>query len=288
MKAVCVTFAWGKYKNWKILYNNCINSFKKWHPDIELKVIEEELTECTNYIGSMHRIKHVKMLFDEGYTKVIMIGLDTFTCARWDEIIEDTSTPLILTLGGPYCLDQDVKYRSIFLPYHNWYENTALNADLICYNSKWAVEEIEKVVVKSKRHDNYAIDYYSNEINPGVCKILNFPYMFSPFVYNCRASWPGVLGGSCIQDNGTLTWGIDGPVIGAFPPTMVWKPIGDKLYNHIGKHIKAFNFDKNMDNTKIPIYFNDETVKWMKEKCDIDLTLQNIESWTKDELVNRP
>ena len=277
MKIVCVTFAWGKYRTWDVLYKNCIASFKKWHPDIEMRVVTDDEVPLTDFSGpsvAMVRWKYTKDLFDEGYTKVIVIGLDTFACARWDEILEDNTTPLLATLGGPYCTDPDIKLKSIFLPQHNWYENMTINSDLTCYNTKEVIYDLEKIVMKYQRTDNHAIDLYVNELNPNACRVVDWPYAFSRFVYNGRAGWFGCLAPDhCTNEDGTIRWGIGGPVIGQFSPTTRYKPIGDKLYNHVGKHIKALAFDKTYNKNDLSTYLNEETVQWFKEHCDVDMTL---------------
>lgn len=278
MKTVCVTFAWGKYREWKVLYDNCINSFKKWHPGIEMRIITDadydgDIATLDGYTGSLWRFQVCSKLFDEGYTKVIMIGLDTFAISRWDEMLDDNTTPLLGVLGGPFCLDADIKLQELFLPRHNWYENMTICADLTCYNCKWVIEELIQILHKYKRHDNHAIDLYANELNPRACKIVDWPYAFSPYVYYCRASWFGILGGECINSDGTIRWGIGGPTIGKFSPTIRFLPIEDKLYNHVGKHVKAFAFDKSMTKDRMHHYLNDETIKWLKESSDIDMFL---------------
>lgn len=274
-KIVCVTFAWGKYKQWKLLYDNFINSFKKWHPDIELKVIDGDGHDLSNWHKiSMFRFTTCRNLFDEGYTKVILSGLDTFACARWDDLINDNETPVLTTSGGPYAFDaKGIKLRHIFLPTHGWYEHMFIGADLTCYNSKEALDDLIKVQETHQIHDNHALTLYVNEINLR-CKSVDFPYIFSPFVYNGLCGYPGCIAETmCVTDDGELKFGFDGPVIGKFSPTTRFKPIGDKLYNHIGKQIKALCFDKNFNRNDIYSYLNQETIDWLKEYCDIDLTL---------------
>ena len=279
-KVVCITFAWGKYKEWKLLYDNFINSFKKWHPDIELKIIgNDEYDGDVSELSDLHkmslfRFRTCRKLFDEGYTKVILSGLDTFTCARWDELLNDNQTPVLTTSGGPFAFDSDnIKLRHIFLPRHGWYEHMFIGADLTCYNSKEALDDLIAIENKYKIHDNHALTLYVNEINTQ-CKSVDFPYIFSPFVYNGLCGYPGCIAETaCINKDGELKFGFDGPVIGKFSPTTRFLPIGDKQYNHIGKHIKALCFDKNYNRENIHSYSNKETIAWLKEYCDIDLTL---------------
>lgn len=280
-RPICVTFAWGTYRSWDLLYKNCLESFKKWHPDIEVRVFgDEDYEGDTNiFINDVHaaslwRFKTCRKMFDEGYTKVILMGLDMFTCARWTEFLEDNTSPVIATLSGPYLFDSDtVKHHHVFLPAHGWFENKFVGCDLTCYNSKNALDDLIRVQEKYKKHDNHSLNVYVNEINPA-CRVVDYPYMFSTFVYNGLASWPGCLGQSdCVTEDGSLRWGMDGPVIGKFSPTTRYLPVDDKLYNHIGKHIKAISYDKSVKKDKMNHYLNKETIDWLKTHCNIDVYL---------------
>lgn len=279
MSIICITFAWGKYRTWDMLYKNCLESFKKWHPDIELRVFGDEdytggdIEKIDGHAASMWRFTECRKLFDQGYTKVIMFGLDTFTCARWDELLNDNVTPVITTLSGPYAFSADkIQMNHVFLKHHGWYEHMYIGSDLVCYNSKTALDELISLQNHNKIHDQYTLNLYVNAKN---YRAADFPYIFSPFVYQGLASWPGCLAQTdCVLEDGSLRWGMDGPIIGAFSPTTRYKPIGDKLYNHIGKHIKAFNFDKSFNRKNIHTYLNEETIQWLKEYSGIDMRLQ--------------
>lgn len=277
-RVICITFAWGSYRTWDLLYKNCTQSFKKWHPDIEMRIFGDEdydgdLSNLNDgHNASIWRYQTVIKMFNEGYTKVILVGLDTFTCSRWDELLEDNVSPVVATLSGPFLFDsQNVNHRHVFLPKHGWFENMFVGSDLVCYNSKKAVEDLLDIQQKFKKHDNHSLNVYVNEVNHN-CRVVDFPYMFSQCVYQGLTGWPGLLAPTdCINQNGELRWGFDGPVIGKFSPTTRFLPIDGKLYNHIGKHIKAFSFDKKITKDRMEQYLNKETVHWLKEYCDIDM-----------------
>jgi hypothetical protein len=280
MKVVAITFAWGKYRTWDMLYKNCTESFKKWHPDIELRIIGDEsydgdVSTLDGHTSSIWRFKECRKLFDEGYTKVIMLGLDTFTCARWDEFLNDDTTSVLTTLSGPYMFGvEGVNMQYVLYQKHGWYENKYIGADLVCYNSSEAVDKLIEIQEKYKIHDQHAINYYINEVEPK-CNPVDYPYIFSTFVYQGLASWPGQLAQTdCVLPDGSLRFGHDGKIIGAFSPTTCYKPIGDKLYNHIGKHIKAFNFDKSFNRHNIYTYMNNETINWLKTYSNINLRIK--------------
>ncbi len=275
-KPVCVTFALNGYEK-KSIYTNCINSWKKFHPDIELIVVRDEDIEhqidfSSTCEFSIVRLEFCKKMFDKGYTKVFMIGLDVFCTSRWDEFINDNDTPLLATLGGCFCLNPDTKLQQVFMPRQNWYENMTIVSDLTCFTKKFVLVDLLEIIKKYKYHDNDAIDIYTNELSPQNCKVVDFPYFIKDFVYGFKSN--GLLGSKCVNEDGTIKWGCDGPNIGKFSPSTRWLPIGDKLYNHVGKHVKALFYeyrDTTPDN--VNNYYNQETIDWLKEYCDIDLYL---------------
>lgn len=275
-KPCCVVFALRHYKMWDIIYKNCINSWKRFHPDIEMIVVhDDDITETIDWSSpcdlSIIRLKYCRNMFEKGYTKVFMIGLDVFCTSRWDEFINDNETPLLAVLGGCYCINPEIKFNYLLMPQHNWYENMSIVSDLTCFNKKFVLDDLLSIMQKYKQHDNHAIDIYVNELKPENCRVVDFPYFIKDFVYGFKSV--GLLGGGCVNKDGTIKWGFDGPVIGKFSPTTRWLPIDDKLYNHVGKNVKALFFDKETTRDNKHIYYNKETLDWFKIYCDIDLDL---------------
>jgi hypothetical protein len=282
VKAVCVTLALRHYKNWEILYKNCVNSWKRFHPDIEHKIVyDEDVGEWSDvYDLANIRLKYCRDMFDKGYDKVFMTGLDVFCTARWDEFLNDNETPLLATSGACYCLNPDIQWRSVFSARHNLYENSTICCDLTCFNKKFVIDDVLALMERFHLHDNDGIDLYVNQANPSNCKVVDFPYYSSEFMYG----WKGhrVLGAGCVKEDGSVTWGCDGPRVGIFSPTTRWMCIDDKLYNTEGKYVKSLFFAKNITPENVHHHYNKETIEWLKNVCDIDLKLPSLIDFHND------
>jgi hypothetical protein len=266
-KVVCVIYMDDKYRAARPFYaENSVASFKKWHPDIELDVVGGGIID--NDIA-LSRIGICKQKFDDGYTKVIMLGADTITCHRMDEFLDDDTTPFLATSDSKMPLAYKFNLEHFFSPKHGVFEWAVINSDVSCFNNKEVIEEIIKYIdTKNEWHDQAAMNYVYTQ-RKDLVKIIDFPYEFTRVVYNVRGR--GGLGSDCIRD-GKMFFGFDGPQIGEFTPIRVWKPIGDKLYNHDGKHVKAFHFCfHNNDDAKK--WFNEETVNFFINHCNCNWDL---------------
>jgi hypothetical protein len=160
--------------------------------------------------------------------------------------------------------------KPFFMPHHGVFEWPTINNEIACVNDPTIVNDMEKWCHQRKCHEQEAMNYIYF-LTPERIKIVDFPYEFSRVVYNNRAK--GWLGSECVK-SGKFHFGLDGPQIGEFSPIYVWKPIGDKLYNQDGKHVKAFHFctqKQGEDPTKE--WFNDETVKFFVEHCACEWNL---------------
>lgn len=273
MKTVAFFIICGVYKNYKFFSENSVNSFKKWHPDIDDVVIvdDEMISECKSSNYAINVLEIAIKMFEKGYTKVIEINADTITCAHFDELLDDTVTPVLATLdfpmdpsGYPY---EVTKYM---FPQNN-FECKNVNAGIICFNNVESVYEMLKITqtVPGIENEQYALQYYMDK-NPEKVKVVDFPYTFSPFVYNCRGH--GTIGTNCIR-NGKLYFGCDGPMIADISPIKLYRPFGDKLYNHLGKHVKMFHFVTR--DPDIKEWFNEETIHFFINHCSCDWTLTN-------------
>ena len=117
-KVCCIVPIFGRYAQNRPFYcKNSVNSFKKWHPDIELKILDDEYMKQipgNNFSEKFlnfgrDKFMYIKKLFvEQGYTKVIVIGADTITCARFDEFLNDNSTPMLATLDHKMAWDIDL------------------------------------------------------------------------------------------------------------------------------------------------------------------------------------
>lgn len=268
-RTCCVFIIYGAYKEKYHFFNhNSVESFKKWHPDIDVFVVEDE------YPGEPYTTKYIKShmkFFDKGYERVIALNADTITCSRLDEFLnDDDPTPILASLDFPM---NPVSYkkqgtRTYQLP-HNNIECLNVNAGVACYNSKYALEQMLEQSPHFENEQNI-LQYFVNE-RQNMIRVVDFPYVFSPFVYNVRGH--GTIGTDCITSDCKLRFGFDGPIIGEIAPTKLYRPVGDKLYNHLGKHIKCFHFATRDPNIKN--WFSEETVRFFVDHCNCDWTLEN-------------
>lgn len=268
--ACCVFIVYGDYLKYDFFNKNSVNSFKKWHPDVDVHVVGDE------YPGEPFAIKCVKTWrsFFTKYKKVIALDADTITCARFDEFLNDDATPVLATLDFPmWPSGYKHNVKVLNLP-HNNSEYYNVNSGVVCFNAESALAkmlELYETKNLNKSADQESIQYLAT-YEPDTVKIVDFPYLVSPFVYNVRGQ--GVIGTGCIESkDGSLRFGFDGPVIGKFSPIFAYRPIGERLYNHLGKHVKCFHFatrDQNLKN-----WFNPETVRFFEEHCACDWSLTN-------------
>ncbi len=270
-KTCCVFIIYGAYRDKYHFFNhNSVESFKKWHPEVDVHVADDEFPDDPFAIKCMKIWKK----FLSTYERVIALDADTITCARFDEFLnDDDATPVLATLDfpmWPHGYKYDVKVLN--LPHHT-FEYYNVNSGVVCFNN---LEVIDRMISfydtknLNKNADQEAIQYLATNY-PDQVKVVDFPYLVSPFVYNVRGQ--GVIGTGCIRDGGALHFGFDGPKIGEYSPVYAYRPIGDKLYNHLGKHVKCFHFA-----TRDPYlkkWFNDETVRFFTEHCSCDWTLEN-------------
>lgn len=270
-KTCCVFIIYGDYLNKFHFFNhNSVKSFKKWHPDIDVHIVGD------NYPNEEFAIKCMKTWksFFNSYEKVICLDADTITCAHFDEFINDDDTPILATLDFPMWpagYTHDVK---VFNLPHNTLEYYNVNSGVVCFNNSSVIDHMISLYDSKKLNknaDQEAIQYLAT-YEPNLVKVVDFPYLFSPFVYNVRGH--GTLGTGCIHSDGSLHFGFDGNKIGEFSPIYAYKPKDDKLYNHLGKHVKCFHFATR--DKKLKHWFNEDTIKFFVDHCLCDWSLENI------------
>ena len=92
-----------------------IRSFKKFHPDVELHVVEESNIDdfeandhvpkvIRNHYGIFRFAIAAEIMDKNNYDKFIVLGADTITCARLEEFLGNNSFDLILTMDYAYQL----------------------------------------------------------------------------------------------------------------------------------------------------------------------------------------
>lgn len=242
------------------------NSFKKWHPDVELfyindnNVNEYKATEHLKNIGfgAYKYLLASEIMIKNKLDKVIILGADTITCARLTEFLE-SDEDILATLDYPYQLI--IPGIGAITPD----SETHLNADVVCFNK---VEPILEIVKLSKMFKDYAeqgaLNYvvWSGKYNYSA-KIVDGDYNNSSVVYNARAK------GNIIASSGTKPWA---------QYTSKFYVDEGKLFTHSKKQIKVWHYCEGLGtlnndgfckiiNWWREIGFNEETKQFFRNKC---------------------
>lgn len=281
-KIACVIYFFGK--KYEKIGSCAINSFKKFHPDVDLFHISEHNGDEYAATKSLQLVGHgaykyllaAEIMIKHKYDKIIVLGADTITCSRLDEFINGEED-ILATLDYPYLLQDPIGFA--LTPD----SETHVNADVVCFNNVEAILDIVSLASNFKDYGeqgalNYVLwceDYdYS-------FKIVDGPYRDSKVVYNVRSK-----GNICLpheyQDHSATT---------GVPPKFqrYEKPWGkylnkfyvenNKLLTSSGKHVKVWHycdafgnmpeemFIKLMNNY-ICNWFNEETKTFFKQECD--------------------
>jgi len=103
-------------EEFKKLSTCAVNSFKKFHPDINLHYVDEtniDSFECykncdsdlKNHVGIFRFNIAAEIMETHGYDKFIMLGGDTITCAVLDDFLDDNVNDMLLTSCYAYQLN---------------------------------------------------------------------------------------------------------------------------------------------------------------------------------------
>lgn len=275
---------------------NAINSFKKWHPEVEVHYINNDnLQEYCDRLGLEEMYNHVALtrLFlaigltkHYQYDKIFILGIDTVTCSRLEELINDNESDAIYTLGSPQYVETE-HWRSPIIEFREndrIYRDVAfINGDIACYNN---VETIELV-------HNITLEYWHDQVDQGAMNILyinqekynkkvkiaDFPYYKSPVVYNSRSK--GVVGGYCLV-RGKVLNGRKGSVISDVYPSTEFYVSENGLYTKDHKQVRVFHYSEGLgyrteeDDLSYEeqvyemknMWFNEETKQFLKEQCN--------------------
>lgn len=268
-----------------------VDSFSKWHPDIDLHFINDQnfYEYFSKYYDQEYYVNHVgivKYFFAyflmqrENYDKMIVLGCDTITCSRLDEFIDNNTDDILASLNYP-CIEETEHWRTPLIEFKDNKENLFrdvynLNADVICFNSKEALKKLLDLSLEHFTHygeqgglNELAIVDKSYSVN-----VVDFPYALSKVTYNCRTK--GVFGTNMIV-KGKLAK--HGPRDGEPAPTTMFYVKDDKLFTHDHKQIKVWHyveglggrpdseFNELLDDFR-QNWFNNETKKFFIERCD--------------------
>jgi hypothetical protein len=278
---------------------NAINSFKTYHPDVDLLFIDNntlgeclsklEITEYYDNVGifRVHLIK--EFMKKKHYDKIIMLGADTFTCARLDEFIDNTTDDIICSSGPPYAFLKTIYWSPQIENFHHnrttYQDVSFINADVTCFNSLKGVETVYENSIKywTEHAEQGGLNYcYINQKELDLkVSIVDFPYIKTPILYNVRSK--GSASGGNQMYKGKLYSGNykdpNSKVIGNAYPTSLYYVKDDKLFTSDHKQIKVFHYAEALGvktkeeynetlNEIKTMWFNDETKQFLIKKCN--------------------
>jgi hypothetical protein len=270
---------------------NAINSFKKWHPDIDIHHITNDnfntyltdlnITEYYDAVGLIRIYIIKELLSQKGYDKIIMLGLDTFTCSYLDEFINNNEDDLICSSGPPY----DFLKTDYWAPKIVNGDVDFINADVACFNNWEAANMLinKSIEFWTNHSEQGGMNYiYQNQNSLNIkVSIVDFPYNKSNSLYNIRSK--GIACGGNQMYKGKLYSGNykdpNSVIIGDIYPTSIYYVKDDKLYTSDHKQIKVFHYaealgaktkdeyNNVLDEIKY-MWFNEETKEFLKLKCN--------------------
>ena len=263
-----------------------LNSFKKFHPDVELHYVNDSnLSEYhEKYFKSFDLVDHIgivrymlayDMMLQNNYDKIIVLGCDTITCARMDEFI-DNNEDILATLNYPCQESTEYWQTPYFEIAPGVYDHGNINADVVCFNNPAALKKVIDLSVEHFTHfgEQGALNELAWVDKSYSVKIVDFPYPTSPVVYNARSK--GVFGTSMIV-NGVLAK--HGPPLDGTPsPLKRFYVKNNNLYTGDNKQIKCFHFVEGLGGRSDEEFnaimkdfkykwFNVDTIKFFKEQC---------------------
>jgi hypothetical protein len=270
---------------------NAIESFKKWHPDVHIYHItndsfkgylrELNITEYYDAVGLIRIYIIRELLKTQGYKKIIMLGLDTFTCSYLDEFMNNDTDDMICSSGPPYSfiktdywapkiVDGDVDF---------------INADVACFNNWEAADMLinKSIEFWTNHSEQGGMNYlYQNQDQLNIkVSIVDFPYNKTKSLYNVRSK--GIACGGNQMYRGNLYNGNykdpNSSVIGNIYPTSTYYVKDNKLFTLDNKQIKVFHYAEALGvKTKEEynetlyemktVWFNDETKQFLNEQCN--------------------
>jgi len=281
---------------------NALNSFKKWNPDIDVHFISNknfneycdllQITESYEDVG-LFRILVVKKLMEiQKYEKIIILGIDTITCDKLNELIDNNYDDIICSSGGFHTIETEY-FKTPIVNFNDngkiYTDIPNINGDLICFNNVKSIDTLYNTTLNfwtSQREQGGLMYCYLNQKELGLkVSIVDYPYYKTPFLYNIRSK--GVVGGYCMIRGNVLN-GRKGKVISDTYPTSLFYIKNDKLFTIDHKQVKLFHFCEGLGCKKIhkelgldeeltyeeqvnemkTMWFNKETIDFLKKQCN--------------------
>lgn len=166
---------------------NAVNSFKHFHPDIEVYTLKKTKNLSFKKIeGVSVPIKRMMFAYEvflkNKLDKLIFLGADTITTAYLSEFVDNNDYDILTSLDYAY------QFRSKYVVSPD--NETHVNVDVGCYNNPDVIKEIIKL---TNEHPNEYMEQGAlNELLWGdskkfTFKIVDYPYNESRVIYNVRS-----------------------------------------------------------------------------------------------------
>lgn len=278
---------------------NSINSFTKWHPNVDLFFVNNDnfknylkelnITEYYDNLGVLriHLIKEI--MRQKHYDKIIMLGADTFTCARLDEFLDDNETDMICSSGPPYMFLKTDYWAPKLIEFtingQTYKDVDFINADVVCFNNIKVVELLYSKSIEfwTNHAEQGGMNYlYQNQNNLKIkVKIVDFPYLKTNILYNVRSKGTA-CGGNQMYKGKVWSGNYKDPnsrIINNIYPTSVYYVRDNKLYTNDHKQIKIFHYaealgvktkeeyNETLKEIKT-MWFNKETINFLINHCN--------------------
>jgi hypothetical protein len=272
---------------------NALNSFKKWHPEVDIHHITNDnfnsslkdldITEYYDAVGLIRIYIIRELLRTQGYKKIIMLGLDTFTCSYLDEFMNNDTDDMICSSGPPYSFMKTDYWAPKFVDG----DVDFINADVACFN-KWEAADMlinKSIEFWTNHSEQGGMNYiYQNQDSLGVkVSIVDFPYNKANSLYNVRSKG-AAYGGNQMYKGKLYNGNYKDPnsrVIGDVYPTSTYHVKDNKLFTPDNKQIKVFHYAEALGvKTKEEynetlyemktLWFNKETKEFLKEQCNMN------------------
>jgi hypothetical protein len=274
---------------------NAINSFKKWNPDVDVHYIHNDnlqeyckllqIEDMFNHISLIRLSLVINLMKHFNYDKLIFLGIDTITCSRLDELLDDDSYDAIYTLGAPQIVETEYWKSPIYSFNENgitYHDVAFINGDIACYNNIETAQLVFDLTLKNwhEHVDQGTMNYLfinQEKYNKKV-KIVDFPYYKSNVVYNVRSK--GVVGGYCLVRGNVLN-GRNGQIISDRYPMLDFYLNDNKLFTSDHKQVKVFHiceglanrsendemsYEESVNEIKT-MWFNKETIDFLEKEC---------------------
>ena len=287
------------FKDNTFFINNALNSFKAFHPDVDVYYITDDnlldylkefgVTEYYDELALIILLFIQKLMELKGYDKVIRLGVDTFTCSRLDEFLDDTEYDALFSSGPPYPFLKTEYWEprvDTFIHEGQTYQDcTFINADVTCINNLKMANLLFDITLEywTGQQDQGGMNYcYLNQAELGIkTKIVDYPYVKAKSLYNVRSKgracggnqmWRGEVWNGNYKDPNSS-------VVGNTYPTSTYYVKDNKLYTQDHKQIKVFHYAealgaKSKDEYNEVIdeiktrWFNKETLEFLTDKCN--------------------